>query len=41
VFEIKEILVEAIDLINSAGDQSQDSRIAIDALSDAIKRLVG
>lgn len=39
VFEVKEVLKEAVALIGGAGDMSDESGIAIDALNEAIKRL--
>ncbi|MFZ5710492.1 MAG: hypothetical protein ACOY4T_12575 [Pseudomonadota bacterium] len=39
VFEISGILNDAIDLIDLAGNQTDEARIAVDALKGAIKKL--
>jgi hypothetical protein len=39
VFEVREILKEAVELIAGAGDVSGESELALDALQNAIKKL--
>lgn len=39
VFEIREALTEAIELIRIAGASSQESDVALDALQTAIRKL--
>lgn len=39
VFEVREILSEAIDLIREAGSEHDESVIAIEALSTAVEKL--
>lgn len=39
VFEVKEILGEAIELIEGAGTASDEAKLAIEALHEAVKRL--
>ena len=40
VFEVSQILTEAIELIDAAGNGSQEAEVAIDALRDALKKLI-
>lgn len=39
VFEVKEILADAVDLIEQAGAHSDESNISIEALQSAISKL--
>lgn len=39
VFEIKETLKEAVELLSEAGDGGQETQIAIEALTAALKKI--
>lgn len=39
VFEVTEILAEAVELIESAGSETDESRVALEALKDAMNKL--